>query len=115
MKATYLRVVLAVIVAVIVSLGLYIYLVQSPYIFALGLALGCYLARLYTFKDGLLFGSAASFLPGLYLAATGLAPADSNEAAVVLNAILLIVFGAVYCGVITWLIESLKRGKVIFS
>src|SRR5512135_3142 len=115
MRATYLRVILAVVVAVIVSLGFYIYLVQSPYIFALGLALGCYLARLYTFKDGLLFGSVASFPLGLYLAVIGIAPADSNEAAVVLNAILLIVFGAVYCGAITWLIESLKRRKVIFS
>lgn len=115
MRATYLRVVLAVVVAVIVSLGLYIYLVRSPYIFALGLALGCYLARLYTFKDGLLFGSVASFLPGLYLAVIGLSPADSNEAAVLLNAILLVVFGAVYCGAITWLIQSLRNRKVIFS
>jgi hypothetical protein len=115
MGRVYARVILAAVVAVIVSVGLYVYFVQSPYIFALGLALGCYIAQLTTFKDGVLFGSATSFIPALVMAAVGLAPADSNEAAVLLSAILIVIFGALYCGTITWLIRSLKHGKVIYS
>ena len=115
MGRVYARVIFAGVVAVVVSVGLYIFLVKSPFIFALGLALGCYLAQLTTFKDGVLFGSAASFLPALLLAAAGLAPADSDEAAVVLTAILTVVLGALFCGAVTSLIQGLKRGTVSYS
>lgn len=115
MSRVYARVILGAVVAVVVSLGLYMYLVQSRYTLALGLALGCYIAQLTTFKDGVLFGSATSFFPALAVAWAGLAPADSNEAAVVLTAILIVVFGALYCGAITWLIQSLKNGRVIYG
>ncbi len=115
MRTIYLRTTLAVIVAAAVSLGLYIYAIDSRYVLAVGLALGCYLAQLSTFQGGLRFGWAASFPLAAYMAWIGLMPADSNEAAVILNALLLIVFGALYCGAITWLIQSLKNGKVIFG
>ncbi len=115
MRATYLRTVLAVIIAAAVSLGLYVYLVESPYTLAVGLALGCYLAQLSTFQGGLRFGWAASFPLAAYMAWIGITPADSNEAGVIFNALLVIVFGALYCGAIAWLIQSLKHGKIIFS
>ena len=115
MRSIYVRTTLAIIVAVSVSLGLYIYLVQSPYSLALGVALGCYLAQVTTLKGGLWLGWIVTCPLALYRIWIGFMPADSNEAAVVLNALILIVFGAIYGGAITWLIQSLKHGKVYFS
>ncbi len=109
------RTMLAFLLAVALSLFLFIFLTRSPYIFALGLALGAYLAQIATFKEGAVFGAITSLPLALYLAWTGLMPADSDEFFVILNALLLIAFGALYCGVITWLIQSLKKGRVFFS
>jgi hypothetical protein len=109
------RTVLALAVAVALSLILWVYVSKSPYIFALGLALGAYIAQISTFKAGLLFGAIAALPFALYAGWRGLMPADSDEFSVLLNTFLLIAFGGVYCGLIASLISSLKRGKVFFS
>lgn len=113
MRAWSWRAIAAFVLAVALSLILFIYVTHSPYIFALGLALGAYLAQISTFKGGLVFGAITSVPLAFYMAWTGLMPADSDEFFVILSALLLIVFGAAYCGVITWLIQSLKKGQSI--
>ena len=115
MRIFSVRTTIALVASVALSLLLLIYVSKSPYIFGLALVLGAYLARLSSFKAGLVFGTIAAVPLGVYLALNGLAPADSDEFSVILNAILLILLGGIYCGVVTWLIQSLKRGKGFFS
>ena len=109
------RTILAFGAAVALSLILFIFVSHSPYIFALSLVLGAYLARITTFKAGLLFGALASLPFAVYLVWIGFMPADSDEATVVFNALLVVLFGGLYCGAVTWLIQRLKQGQVFFS
>ena len=115
MRAVSWRTVLALAVAVSLSLTLFAYFSRSPYIFALGLALGAYLARITTFKAGVLFGMVTAFPLGLYLSLSGVMPADSSILGLALSVIVLVGFGGIYCGIVAWLINSLKRGRIFFS
>ncbi len=115
MRDTYVRVAFAGIVAVVLSMGLYIYLIQSPFVLVPALALGCYLARVSTIKDGLWLGWVTTCPLAFYRVWLGFMPADSDEGAVVLNGFILIVCGAIYGGAITWLIQHLKGRKVYLS
>jgi hypothetical protein len=114
MRAFSRRSILAFAVAVALSLILFVYVSRSPYVFALGIILGAYLAQLSTFNDGVVLGIIASLPLGLYLTLSGWKLSDSNVLSITLNVFLLVAFGGVYCGVVTWLINSLKRGKVFF-
>ncbi len=105
------RTILAYAVAVALSLILFINFSQHAYVFALGLALGAYLADIATFKDGAIFGAAAAVPLALYWGYLGLMPADSNEFAVLVNTLLLTAGGGLYCGLIVWLIGRARAGR----
>ena len=114
MRAFSRRSILAFAVTVALSLILFVYVSRSPYVFALGIVLGAYLAQLSTSDDGVVFGIIASLPLGLYLTLSGWKLSDSSILSITLNVFLLVAFGGIYCGVVTWLINSLKRGKVFF-
>ncbi len=115
MRAFSGRTVIAWFVAVALSLLLFTYFSTSPYIFALGLVLGAYLAQIATFKAGVLFGVLAALPLGIFAVFwAGLLPPGSSVASIILNVILVVAFGGVYCGVVSWLIQRLKHGHVYF-
>jgi hypothetical protein len=117
MKTFSKRSVIAIAVAVVLSLILFILVSKSPYIFALGLAIGIFLAQVSTFKSGVLHGFITALPLSLYLVLSDSIPGVSSNSllSVSLNVILLIGFGGIYSGFIVWLINKLKQGKIFFS
>ncbi len=116
MRAFSRRFILALAVAVALSVILFIYLSKSPYISALGLVLGAFLAQLSTFRAGVVFGTLTALPFSLYLTLSGVMPGTTiSVSSILLNVLLLIGFGAIYCGVVVWLINNLKRGRIFFS
>ena len=116
MKTISTRSIIAFVVAVALCLILLVFVSKSPYIFALGLAIGAFLAQLTTFKSGLLFGLIIAIPLSLYLVlSNSIAGINNNLLSESLSIILLIGFGGIYTGIIVWLINKLKQGKVFFS
>ena len=110
------RSIIAFAVAIVVSLILLIFVTNSPYIFALGLAIGAFLAQLTTFKSGIIYGLITAIPLSLYLVLSNAISGINNDLlSISLNILLLIVFGGIYTGVIVWIINTLKHGKIIFS
>lgn len=111
------RSILAIVIAVVLILILFITVSHSAYTFGLGITLAAFLAQLSTFKSGILHGLIAAIPLSLYLVLSNSVPGvdSSNPVSVLLNTILLIVFGAIYCGLVAWLINRLKAGKIFFS
>ena len=111
------RSILAVAAAIGLSLVLFIFVSKSPYIFAVVLAIAAFLAQLTTFKSGILHGLITAFPPSLYLVVSDSIPGVSSNSLLfgLLNVMLLTGFGGLYCGVIVWLINRLKQGKLFFS
>ena len=111
------RSIFAVAAAILFSLVLFIFVSKSPYIFAVGPAVAAFLAQLTTFKSGVLHGFITAFPPSLYLVVSDSIPEVSSNSLFsgLLNVMLLTGFGGLYCGVIVWLINRLKQGKLFFS
>ena len=117
MESISKRSIFAIAAGIGLSLILFILVSKSPYVFALGLAVAAFLAQLSTFKSGILHGLITAFPPSLYLVVSDSIPGVSSNSLLfgLLNVMLLTGFGGLYCGVIVWLINRLKQGKLFFS
>ncbi len=111
------RSIIAIIVAVALSLILFIFVSHSAYTFGLGITLAAFLAQLSTFKSGILHGLITAIPLSLYLVLSNSMPgADSSSViSILLNVVLLVAFGGIYCGLVVWLINRLKAGRIFFS
>ena len=116
MKTISMRPIIAFVVAVALCLILSVFVSKSPYIFALSLAIGAFLAQLTTFKSGLLFGLIMAIPLSLDLVLSdSIAGINNNLLSESLNILLLVGFGGIYTGIIVWMIDRLKQGKVFFT
>ena len=116
MKSISARSIIAFVASVVVGLILFIFVSKSPYMFGVGLALGAFLAQLTTFKSGVFYGLVTAIPLSLYLVlSNSISGINSDLLSILLNVILLIVFGGIYTGVIVWIINKLKQGKVFFG
>jgi apolipoprotein N-acyltransferase len=117
MESNSKRSMFAIAVGIGLSLILFIWVSKSPYVFALGLAVAAFLARLSTFKSGILHGLITALPPSLYLVLSDSFSGAGSHSLLSesLNVILLTGFGGIYCGVIVWLMNRLRQGKIFFS
>ena len=117
MESISKRSIFAIAAGIGLILILFILVSKSPYIFALGLAVAAFLAQLSTFKSGMLHGLIAALPLSLYLVLSDSFPGAGGHSLLSgsLNVILLTGFGGIYCGVIVWLMNRLRQGKIFFS
>ncbi len=117
MKAILSRYVLSFIVAVALTLLLFVFVSHSAYAFALGLTVATFLARLTSFKGGVILGLITALPLSLYLVLSGFMPGADRYSlySVLLNILILTIIGGLYSGVVVWLINRLKAGKIFFS
>jgi hypothetical protein len=85
---------------------------KSPYIFAIGLAIGIFLSDASTVTRGAVYGSIIAAPVGLYLILSNSLPGEISGEPLLgfLNVTLFVCFGALYGATLIWIKNRLKKG-----
>jgi hypothetical protein len=117
MKLITGRSIISIAIGIVISLVLFTFIANSPYIFAIGLVVGVYLAKPSTSLAGGIYGVIIALALSLYLiySKTFAVWISNDLLGTMINILLLVAFGGLYGAFLVWVKRRYTDNKPLYS
>ncbi len=111
------RSMVGIVIGIVAGLILFTFIAKSPYVLAVCVIAGVYLAKPFTYTRAAINGAIISGALSLYLLSSGSLQVwpGSGIPGLLLNLLVAVAFGAVYGSVFVWVWSRLREGWSFFS